>query len=102
MGEPYNKLVRDKIPEMLPERGIPFEQRTADEKEYGEELVRKLNEEVKEFTDSGKLEKLADVLEVVQALQRLPQYRALYRVAWEKRQKRGGFDKRIILKGEKN
>ena len=46
--ESYNKLVRDKIPEILDEKGITYEKRTASPEEYKAELIKKLGEEVEE------------------------------------------------------
>ena len=43
--ESYNKLVRDGIPQILDEKGIPYERRTATPEEYRLELIKKLLEE---------------------------------------------------------
>ena len=100
--ESYNKLVRDNIPEILDAKGVSYEKRVADEEEYKVELLRKLNEEISEFSTDGDVEELADVLEVIEALKKLPEYENVEEIRLRKRQKRGGFDKRIILKGEKS
>lgn len=97
----YNKLVRDKIPEILDKKGVSYELRVADETEYRAELIKKLSEEVAEFAETPITEELADVLEVVRALEGLPEYQALETVRQEKADARGAFQKRIILKGEK-
>lgn len=97
----YNKLVRDKIPEILDAKGIPYEERVASDTEYKEELVKKLGEEVEEFLEETTAEELADVAEVLEALKTLPEYEDVERVRLEKREARGGFEKRLILKGEK-
>ncbi|MCX6756115.1 MAG: nucleoside triphosphate pyrophosphohydrolase [Candidatus Nomurabacteria bacterium] len=97
----YNKLVRDKIPEMLDGKNIPYEKRIADFKEYKIELIKKLAEEANEFNADGSVEELADVLEVIEALRKLPEYMDVEKVRQEKFEDRGGFEKRIILKGEK-
>lgn len=99
--ESYNKLVRDKIPERLDGKGIPYEQRTASEEEYRGELIRKLQEEVGEFSAEGSVEELADILEVIDALKTLPEYAGVLEIQKQKREERGGFEKRLILKGEK-
>ncbi len=99
--ESYNKLVRDRIPDLLDTRGVPYEKRIASEEEYKKELIKKLAEEVKEFQEAGDPEELADVLEVVSALQKLPDYESVERLRLKKREERGGFDGRVILKGEK-
>jgi len=97
----YNKLVRDKIPERLDAKGIPYEKRIADDAEYRSELIKKLLEEAQEFQEAGSVEELADVCEVVAALRELPEYSTLDAVQEEKREERGGFFGRVILKGEK-
>lgn len=97
----YNKLVRDKVPQKLDGMGISYEKRVADDAEYRVELIKKLLEEAAEFTEAGAIEELADVLEVVDALRALPEYADVARVQEEKRNTMGGFEKRIILKGEK-
>lgn len=97
----YNKLVRDKIPEMLDSKGISYEKRIASDDEYKIELIKKLDEEVKEFLEENITEELADIIEVVEALKRLPEYNDVEEVRIQKLKDRGGFDKKIILKGEK-
>ena len=97
----YNKLVRDKIPEMLDGKNIPYEKRIADFDEYKIELIKKLVEEANEFNADGSVEELADVLEVIEALRKIPEYADVEKIRQEKFEDRGGFEKRIILKGEK-
>ncbi len=96
----YNKLVRDKIPEMLDSKNISYEKRIANEEEYKIELIKKLKEEAEEF-QTGDIEELADVLEVILALKELPEYKNVEEIREKKYIERGGFVKRIILKGEK-
>ncbi len=97
----YNKLVRDKIPEILDSKGITYEQRIANDIEYKEELIKKLSEEVGEFMSDNSTEELADVIEVIEALKKLPDYSEVERIKIEKKEAKGGFEKRFILKGEK-
>lgn len=99
--ESYNKLVRDKIPEILDAKGVPYEKRIASDGEYKTELVNKLTEECFEFSAEGSIEELADVLEVLEALKKLPEYANVDDVRQKKREERGGFDAKIILKGNK-
>ncbi len=99
--ESYNKLVRDKIPGILDRKGVPYEKRIATPEEYKSELLKKLAEEVGEFTDAGDPEELADVLEVIVALQKLPEYEKVEILRLKKRKERGGFDDGVILKGSK-
>ena len=97
----YNKLVRDNIPDHLDRKNIPYEKRIASDVEYRIELIKKLTEEVEEFSAKGASEELADVLEVVLALKRLPEYVDVENLRIKKLADKGGFEKRIVLKGEK-
>ncbi|MFZ2151961.1 MAG: nucleoside triphosphate pyrophosphohydrolase [Minisyncoccia bacterium] len=97
----YNKLVRDKIPEILDAKGVVYEKRIATEEEYKIELIKKLREELGEFEVAGDVEELADIMEVVEALKLLPEYSGVEEVRKKKKEERGGFEQRIILKGEK-
>jgi predicted house-cleaning noncanonical NTP pyrophosphatase (MazG superfamily) len=97
----YNKLVRDKIPEILDAKNVPYEQRIAEDTEYKEELINKLKEEIIEFIEEGDPEELADILEVVDSLLSLSDYSEVKDIQNKKREERGGFEKRLILSGEK-
>ena len=99
--ERYNKLVRDKIPELLDSNGISYEKRIATAEEYRAELIKKLQEEISEFLETPNSEELADILEVVKALEKLPEFTNTEEVRKKKLAERGGFDEKIILKGEK-
>lgn len=99
--EKYNKLVRDKIPSILDAQGISYEKRIATSEEYKAELIKKLEEETKEFSEAGSPEELADVIEVVEALKKLPDYVNAEELRKKKFEDRGAFDQRIIIKGEK-
>ena len=92
----YNKLVRDKIPEIIKANGeIPITH-IADEKEYWEKLKEKLSEEVDEFLEESNEEELADVLEVVDAI---CEFKKIDKenLKKEKSERRGGFKDKIIL-----
>lgn len=64
----YNKLVRDKIPEIISENGEKPVIRILDNTEYTTCLEKKLDEEVSEYHETREIEELADILEVVYAL----------------------------------
>lgn len=100
--ESYNKLVRDGIPEILDGKGVSYEKRIASDEEYKTELIKKLAEEAAELAVAGNPEELADVIEVVEALKRLPEYSEVENIRRKKAEAKGTFDKRIILKGEKD
>lgn len=97
----YEKLVRDGIPDLLDAKGVAYEKRIADAEEYKVELVKKLVEEACEFSEVTSVEELGDVLEVIAALKLLPEYADVDSVRLAKREERGGFEGRVILKGEK-
>ena len=99
----YNKLVRDNIPYIIAEnekgKYIVFKSYENDE-EFMKALEAKLDEEVKEFHESKTVEELADILDVVYTIARHmgTHPTPLNDKVYEKRNKRGGFDKRICLK----
>lgn len=64
----HNKLVRDKIPEIIEKSGKKAITRTLTQEEYLSELDRKLNEECEEYQADKSLEELADMLEVMYAI----------------------------------
>lgn len=97
----YNKLVRDKIPEILDKKGVPYERHIASPEEYKEELIKKLYEEIEEFKVAAHIDELADVIEVIEAMKELPEYKEVERIRNQKLEERGGFKEKIILKGEK-
>jgi len=97
----YNKLVRDNIPEILDKKGIGYEMRVANDSEYLIELIKKLKEEVDEFIEDKSVEELSDVVEVLNYIKDQKEYSNLEEVRFKKREEKGGFDKRYIVKGEK-
>lgn len=99
--EIYRKLVRDKIPDILDIKGIPYEKEILNDSEYESEIIKKLFEEVEEFRTDLSVEELADVIEVLEYIKKLPQYKDLESIRIQKKEERGGFDKKILLSGEK-
>ena len=63
----YNKLVRDKIPQIIENSGKSCTTRILDEEDYLKKLEEKLSEELAEYRQSKALEELADLLEVLYA-----------------------------------
>lgn len=70
MTEEFDKLVRDKIPEVIEEKGEEPTIHLADDDEYSERLAEKLDEEVTEYLESREISELVDVLEVVHAIRK--------------------------------
>ncbi|MCR2803998.1 nucleoside triphosphate pyrophosphohydrolase [Paenibacillus soyae] len=99
----YNKLVRDKIPQVLEAKGLAFRTRILDETEYRAELQTKLKEEMNELLNATSseetLEELADILEVVHALTQIngSTTTELEALRAKKADKRGGFQERVYL-----
>lgn len=95
----YDKLVRDKIPEIIRSNGETPVIRVLDGEEYAGYLEKKLDEEVGEFHQARNVEELADIQEVVLALaEELGCSReALEAVYRKKHDQRGGFHKRLLL-----
>lgn len=96
----YNKLVRDKIPEIIEKSGKrPIYALIDDDVKYMRLLSQKLDEEVAEFHESRNIEELADILEVVYGLCEGMGYSVedLQTVRQNKFNERGGFSKGIYL-----
>ena len=95
----HNKLVRDRIPEIIENSGKTAVTRILCDQEYARCLEAKLDEEVTEFHRDQSIEELADILEVVLALCSLKghttaELEAAYR---KKHEARGGFEQKIYL-----
>ena len=97
----FDKLVRDKIPEIIRASGQTPVTRVLDREEYLSCLEAKLDEEVREFHESKAPEELADILEVVYALAQAHgcTEQELMEIYGRKHEARGGFSERIFLIG---
>ena len=96
----YNKLVRDKIPEIIEVSGKTCETEILSDEDYLQMLDKKLDEELAEYHQEQNLEELADLLEVLYATAKARGYsiEELEQVRNEKKKARGGFDEKILLK----
>lgn len=96
----YDKLIRDKIPEIIEESGKKCTVKIMDNDTYIKYLDAKLNEELAEYQADKSLEELADLLEVMYSVVIARGYSVekLEKVRKEKADKRGGFKKRLLLK----
>ena len=95
----YNKLVRDKIPQIIQSNNEVCKTRVLDDKEYLEQLNIKLQEELKEYIESGEVEELADLEEVLRAILDAKQvsYADFEVIRQNKVSKRGAFKQKIFL-----
>lgn len=96
----YNKLVRDKIPEIIEADGRKCKTEILSEEAYLKMVDAKLDEELAEYHKGQNIEELADLLEVIYAAAQARGYSVeeLERVRVAKVEKRGAFQKRILLK----
>ena len=95
----YNKLVRDKIPEIIEADGKTCKTRILSDEEYITSLEAKLNEEVEEYQADKNLEEMADILEVLQAICIARGYslEELEALRIKKSDERGGFAEKLFL-----
>lgn len=95
----YDKLVRDKIPEIILAKGEQPITRKLEGTDYRIELIRKLSEEVDEYKKDNNAEELADILEVIYALadDMNISLDEVEKIRKEKLLVRGGFKDKIFL-----
>ena len=102
--ETYNKLIRDRIPEIMEARGVKFKTSILSQDDYKNELLNKLVEESREVqaakTDRSELIKeLGDVLEVIDYL--IIAFgldsEEIRTVKAERKESRGGFAEKLFL-----
>lgn len=99
----YNKLVRDRIPEIIAATGKNYSTRILDQEEFIIELKKKSLEELEEYINANNndeaLEELADLLEVIHSL--AESHGASIETVEELRRKkagqRGGFKEKVFL-----
>jgi predicted house-cleaning noncanonical NTP pyrophosphatase (MazG superfamily) len=100
----YPKLIRDRIPEIIVANGQNASIQTiTDDDELLAYLLKKIREEAQEVassqTDSNLVEEIADLREVIDTILALRgiSIAEVDAVQSEKRTKRGGFEKRLIM-----
>ena len=100
MSKKYNKLVRDRIPEIIESSGKSCVTEILSDEDYLKMLDAKLDEELAEYHADQNIEELADLIEVIRACAVARGYtiEELEQVRVEKVAKRGGFAKKILLK----
>lgn len=96
----YQKLVRDKIPEIITQEGKYPETEILNDEMYFKKLCEKLIEETNEYLENYDVNELCDILEVVYAL---ANYHGISKPILEnmrkfKEEKRGAFQNKILLK----
>ncbi|MDR3583618.1 MAG: nucleoside triphosphate pyrophosphohydrolase [Candidatus Pacebacteria bacterium] len=99
----YNKLVRDKIPEVIEKSGGKYEIKKLRGVEYEKELIKKVGEEAGGLLAAKSkkelISELADVIDVINEIKRLKKISAneikkAQEMAYERK---GGFKKKLFL-----
>ncbi len=99
----YNKLVRDKIPQIIEQSGKKFSTKILNDQDYIKYLQQKSYEELDEYcaaeTNEDAVEELADLLEIIHSLayQHGSSIEEVEKVREKKAEKRGGFEEKIFL-----
>lgn len=95
----YDKLVRDKIVDIILKNGETPKYREVEGEELKEYLVQKLEEEVREYQDDDEVVELADIIDVIEAILDLEgvSWEELEEIRKNKNEERGGFEKGIVL-----
>ncbi len=100
----FNKLVRDKIPEIILSKGDVPETEILSDADFLDYLNKKLLEEAKEVMEAkdaeAKKEEIADLLEVIYEIASKEEISLedVEKVRIKKRELRGGFSSKILLK----
>ena len=95
----YNKLVREKIVDIIEADGRKAEYRILDNVEFRNELNKKLQEEVHEYLEDNNVEELADIVEVIYGILNSMDVSIddFEKIRLAKKEKRGAFAKKIFL-----
>lgn len=99
----YNKLVRDKVPQIIKNNGKTPTTRILPKGEYIKEICNKTEEELNEYleatTKEHKLEELSDLLELINALAEHEgtTLKEINNIRKKKAEERGSFSDRVFL-----
>ncbi len=96
----YNKLIRDKIPQIIEKSGKIAVVETLENEEYKRLLDCKLSEELQEYLSDDSTEELADLGEVVYAILKFKgiDIDEFEGIRLKKAAERGAFEKRLLLR----
>ena len=96
----YNKLIRDNNVKLMEDKGCKVTYEILDDKRYGQELDKKLQEEVAEYLSDFSVEEMADVMEVIYAMLdfRGITMEEVEKVRLNKRNLKEAFKNKIFLK----
>ncbi len=96
----HNKLVRDKIPQIIENANKTPVTEILDNEKYKEMLDLKLSEELKEYLESDNVEELADLVEVIYNIlaYKNVDIETFEQIRQDKNNKNGSFKEKIFLK----
>lgn len=96
----FNKIVRDKVPEIIQASKKTCDVSYVSDKEAVEFLTKRIIQEAKDFQDGYKKEELANLYEVLDAIMNKKGWRKseIDRLRNEKNKNKGSFKNNIILK----
>ena len=102
--EIYNKLIRDKVLDIIEKDGKKAKTRILDDEGYKRELLKKLVEEAQEAVATGEDRKgltkeIGDILEIIDYLIKVfgLDRKEIEKIRRERKKSRGGFDKKLFL-----
>lgn len=99
----YNKLIRDKVPNNMKQKGVAFHVSTLNQAALKRELLKKVGEEASSLPGLRNRQQLAeelgDILDVIDEVQRVFKITTLLvrQTRRQAAQRKGGFKKRIYL-----
>jgi len=95
----YNKVIRDKIPDIIKKSGNECNVKTLSDEQFLIELEKKLREEVEEYLESESVKELADIIEVIERISQLKgvSFDQLEIIRQKKADERGRFKDNLFL-----
>jgi len=95
----FNKVIRDKIPEIIQKDGQTCNIQILSDEKFMVEIEKKLSEEVTEYQNDKNPEELSDILEVIYRIAQLRgiSKEELEKIRIKKLQDKGGFEKNLFL-----
>jgi predicted house-cleaning noncanonical NTP pyrophosphatase (MazG superfamily) len=99
----HNKLVRDRIPEILEKSGKRYTSRILDNQEYLNELRKKVHEELDEYIHSkSQAETIAELVDVLDVIYALAEYHGvtideIEEIRKRKVEEKGSFKQKVYL-----
>ncbi|MCL9662197.1 nucleoside triphosphate pyrophosphohydrolase [Paenibacillus hunanensis] len=95
----YNKLIRDRIPEIIEASGKKANVEIMDNAAYLKELNHKLQEELDEYNEEQDINELADLIEVAYAIleHKGIDLEEFEKLRLKKQDERGGFKEKLFL-----